>query len=79
MLRALALVATLGLLAVGYVVVTTVRDSSFEAYAAQEQRALVYVWQLGMINDSMGPGDQGRFTVEFDSSWSRVVDARVEG
>jgi hypothetical protein len=125
-LRLLALVATLGLIGVGVVIVTVVRDlrgeaAKFdaqrfkdaaerddvdamedEAYDAHEQRALVglsraqvrqrlgkpqriggrrhvYVWDLGLINDFMGPGDQGRFTVQFDTSWRRVIDARVEG
>jgi hypothetical protein len=37
-----------------------------------------YEWDLGMVNDTMGPGDDGWFVVQFDSSWGRVIAARVQ-
>jgi hypothetical protein len=41
-------------------------------------RSHTYVWDLGMINDAMGPGDQGAFRVRFDSTWEHVVSVAVE-
>jgi hypothetical protein len=38
----------------------------------------VYVWELGMINDTMGPGDDGSFVVGFSSA-GRVRSAEVVG
>jgi hypothetical protein len=37
-----------------------------------------FVWHLGMIDDVLGPGDEGAFFVQFDPSWRRVVSARVD-
>lgn len=41
-------------------------------------RSHTYIWDLGMINDFMGPGDQGAFRVRFDSTWEHVVSVVVE-
>jgi hypothetical protein len=42
------------------------------------RRRQLYVWHLGMINDFLGPGDDGALYVEFDRSWRRVVSAQVD-
>ena len=34
-------------------------------------------WEVGLVNDTMGPGDQGYLTVEYDRSWRRVVRVEV--
>ena len=39
-------------------------------------RSRAYVWDLGMINDFSGPGDQGALRVRFDRAW-RVTAAEV--
>jgi hypothetical protein len=41
------------------------------------RRRQLYIWDLGMINDFIGPGDDGALYAEFDPSWRRVVSARV--
>jgi hypothetical protein len=41
------------------------------------RRSNVWIWDLGMINDFIGPGDGGALYVTFDASWSRVVSAKV--
>lgn len=43
-----------------------------------EESSRTWVWELGMINDYIGPGDDGAFRVQFDPSWKRVINARVE-
>jgi hypothetical protein len=35
-------------------------------------------WELGMINDFIGPGDAGALYVRFDPSLSRVIAAKVD-
>lgn len=35
-------------------------------------RSRTYIWDLGMINDAIGPGDQGAFRVRFDRTWHVV-------
>jgi hypothetical protein len=37
-----------------------------------------WVWQLGTINDFIGPGDGGALYVKFDRSRSRVIAAKVD-
>jgi outer membrane PBP1 activator LpoA protein len=34
-------------------------------------------WDVGLVNDAMGPGDQGYLAVEYDRSWRRVVRVEV--
>jgi hypothetical protein len=41
------------------------------------RRGRVWVWQVGWINDFLGPGDGGAFVVRFDASRSRVTSAAV--
>ncbi len=41
------------------------------------RRRHVFVWQLGMIDDFIGPGDDGSLFVEFDRDWRRVRSAQV--
>lgn len=39
-------------------------------------RSRSYIWDLGMIHDTLGPGDQGAFRVRFDHTW-HVVGVEV--
>jgi hypothetical protein len=41
------------------------------------RRRHLYIWDLGMINDFVGPGDGGALYVEFDRSWRHVQSAKV--
>ncbi len=41
------------------------------------RRRHLWVYDVGFINDFIGPGDAGYLYVRFDASWRRVVDARV--
>ena len=34
-------------------------------------------WDVGLVNDAMGPGDQGFLAVEYDRFWGRVVRVEV--
>jgi hypothetical protein len=42
------------------------------------RRRHLYVWYLGMINDFIGPGDDGSLYVQFDAGWRRVRSAKVD-
>jgi hypothetical protein len=41
------------------------------------RRPNTYLWDVGMINDFMGPGDAGYLALEFDDRWRRVVAVEV--
>ena len=41
-------------------------------------RSHTYIWDLGMINDVLGPGDEGAFRVRFDATWEHVISVAVE-
>ena len=43
-----------------------------------QRRRHRYAWDIGMIHDTLGPGDQGTFYVVFDPAWKRVVATLVE-
>jgi hypothetical protein len=34
-------------------------------------------WDVGLVNDAMGPGDQGYLAVEYDPMWRRVIRVEV--
>jgi hypothetical protein len=40
------------------------------------RRSRTYIWDLGMINDTLGPGDEGAFRVRFDRTW-HVIGVEV--
>ena len=42
------------------------------------RRSGQWIWELGMINDFMGPGDGGALYLKFDRSRSRVIAAKVD-
>ena len=41
------------------------------------KRRRLWIYDVGFINDLLGPGDGGYLYVRFDDGWRRVVDARV--
>jgi membrane-associated protease RseP (regulator of RpoE activity) len=63
-------------------------DALIDLSAAQVKRTLgppsrisrrrhLYIWDLGMINDYIGPGDEGALYVQFDRSWRHARTAQV--
>lgn len=42
------------------------------------RRRNLWIWDLGMIHDALGPGDGGALYVTFDPSWRRVLSAAVD-
>ena len=63
-------------------------DALIDLSAAQVKRTLgppsrisrrrhLYIWDLGMINEYIGPGDEGALYVQFDRSWRHARSAQV--